>query len=147
MNRAILVGNLTRDPEVRVLNSGVSVCSFTVAVNRRFTNQNGEREADFIPVVVWRQQAENCSRYLRRGSKVAVCGTIQTRSYDAQDGSKRYVTEVVADEVQFLDSRNGSPEMDAPAAPAYNRAPAQPARPAPSMGDDLQTIEEDDLPF
>ncbi len=147
MNRAILVGNLTRDPEVRVLNSGVSVCSFTVAVNRRFANQQGEREADFIPVVVWRAQAESCARYLRKGSKVAVCGTIQTRSYDAQDGTKRYVTEVVADEVQFLDSRSGAADMDAPAAPAYS-APAQPAKPAPvKPGEDLQTIEEDDLPF
>ncbi len=144
MNRAILVGNLTRDPELRVLPSGVSVCTFTIAINRRFANQQGEREADFIPIVVWRAQAESCSRYLHKGSKCAVCGSIQTRTYDAQDGSKRYVTEVVADEVQFLDSRNRGDGMGAPA-PA---APAStPAKPAAAYGGDLQSIEEDDLPF
>lgn len=104
MNKAILIGNLTRDPELRTTGSGISVCSFTLAVNRRFTNQQGVREADFIPIVVWRQQAELCARYLTKGRKCAVVGSIQTRSYDAQDGTKRYVTEVVADEVEFIGS-------------------------------------------
>ncbi|MGI6168153.1 MAG: single-stranded DNA-binding protein [Christensenellales bacterium] len=103
MNKAIVIGNLTRDPEARSTTGGVSVCSFTVAVQRRFTNQQGERETDFIPVVAWRTLADTCTRYLRKGSKVAVSGRIQVRSYDAQDGSKRYITEIVADEVQFLD--------------------------------------------
>ena len=137
MNKAILIGNLTRDPELRTTPSNISVCTFTVAVSRPFTNQNGEREADFIPVVVWRAQAENCAKYLRKGSKVAVCGRIQVRSYDAQDGSKRYATEVVADEVQVLNSAGeGGPRM----API----PAAPSTPAPAG---MQAIDEDDLPF
>lgn len=103
MNKCVLIGNLTKDPELKTTaSSGVSVCNFTVAVNRRFSNQQGERETDYIPVVVWRTQAENCARYLRKGSQVAVAGSIQTRSYEAQDGTRRYVTEVVADEVKFL---------------------------------------------
>lgn len=102
MNKAILIGNLTRDPEMRKTASGISACTFTLAVNRRYANQQGVREADFINVVAWRGLAENCIRFLGQGSKCAVVGTIQTRSYDAQDGSKRYVTEVVADEVEFL---------------------------------------------
>ena len=88
--------NLTRDPETRTTASGVTMCQFTIAVNRRFVNQQGVREADFIPIVTWRQTAELCSRYLSKGRKVAVEGVIQVRSYDAQDGSKRYVTEEVA---------------------------------------------------
>ena len=103
MNKCVIVGNLTKDPDLRTIpSSGTSVCNFTVAVSRRFANQAGEREADFIPVVVWRIQAENCAKYLRKGSSVAVSGSIQTRTYDGQDGTKRYVTEVMADEVQFL---------------------------------------------
>lgn len=82
--------------------SGICACTFTLAVNRRYANQQGVREADFINVVAWRGLAENCIRFLGQGSKAAVIGTIQTRSYDAQDGSKRYVTEIVADEVEFL---------------------------------------------
>ncbi len=105
MNKAILVGNLTRVPEMRTTKNGVSTCTFTIAVNRPHTNQQGQREADFIPVVTWRGMAESCAKNLRQGSKVGVVGTIQTRSYDAQDGSKRYVTEVIADEVEFLTSK------------------------------------------
>ena len=124
MNKAILIGNLTRDPELRTTGSGVSVCTFTLAVNRRFTNQQGVREADFIPVVVWRQQAELCARYLTKGRKCAVVGSIQTRSYDAQDGTKRYVTEVVADEVEFIGSAaqggvsHGADDVPPPPEPA-----------------------------
>ena len=103
MNKAIIIGNLTREPEKRGTPSGISLCTFTVAVSRRFANQQGERQADFIPVVTWRGLADNCANYLHKGSKVAVLGEIRTRSYDAQDGSKRYVTEIQADEVQFLD--------------------------------------------
>lgn len=103
MNRATLIGNLTKDPDVRVTNSGVSVCTFTVAVQRRFANQSGEKAADFIPVVCWRGLAETCGRYLKKGSKVGISGSIQTSNYEAADGSKRYVTEIVADEVEFLE--------------------------------------------
>ena len=105
MNKVILIGRLTRDPELRTIASGNATTSFTVAVNRNFTNQNGEREADFINCVAWRKQAENVAKYCTKGSQVAVEGRIQTRSYDAQDGTKRYVTEVVADNVTFLGSR------------------------------------------
>lgn len=102
MNKAFIIGNLTRDPELRTTASGISVCTFTLAVNRPFANQQGVRETDFIPVVVWRKQAENCKQYLSKGRKCAVSGSIQTRSYDAQDGTKRYVTEIIAEEVEFL---------------------------------------------
>ena len=107
MNKAILIGNLTKDPELSTTNSGISVCRFTLAVSRRFIGSSGERETDFLNIIAWRSQAENCSKYLRKGSKCAVVGSIQTRSYDAQDGSKRYITEITADEVEFLSSRAG----------------------------------------
>lgn len=106
MNKAFIIGNLTKDPELRTTPNGVSVCSFSVAVQRRYKDQNGDRQADFIPVIVWRGLAENCAKYLAKGRKVAVSGEIQTRSYDAQDGSKRYVTEVVAADVEFLTPRS-----------------------------------------
>ena len=106
MNKVFLIGRLTKDPELRYTSTNTAAASFTIAVNRNFTNQNGEREADFINIVVWRKQAENVKQYLTKGSQVAIDGRIQTRSYDANDGSKRYVTEVVADEVTFLGSRN-----------------------------------------
>ena len=105
MNKVILIGRLTKDPELRTIASGNATTSFTISVNRNFTNQNGEREADFINCVAWRKQAENVAKYCTKGSQVAVEGRIQTRSYDAQDGTKRYVTEVVADNVTFLGSR------------------------------------------
>ena len=107
MNKAILIGNLTKDPELSTTNSGISVCRFTLAVSRRFIGSSGERETDFLNIIAWRSQAENCSKYLRKGSKCAVIGSIQTRSYDAQDGSKRYITEITADEVEFLSSKAG----------------------------------------
>ena len=107
MNKAILIGNLANDPESRTTSSGIAQCTFRLAVQRRFANQQGVREADFLTIVCWRQTAELCARYLSKGRKVAVEGSIQVRSYDAQDGTKRYVTEVVADEVEFLGSPQG----------------------------------------
>ncbi len=121
MNKAIIIGRLTRDPEMRTTTSGVNSTSFTVAVSRNFTNQNGERDTDFINCVTWRKQAENVAKYCKKGTQVAVEGRIQTRSYDAQDGSKRYVTEIIADNVTFLGGRGAEvndsnnyvgPEMD-----------------------------------
>ena len=112
LNKVILVGRLTKDPELRYTPAnGVAVATFTLAVNRPFANQQGQREADFIPVVVWRKQAENCANYLNKGSMAAVEGRIQVRSYEDREGQRRWVTEVVADNVQFL-SRKGdqSPE-------------------------------------
>lgn len=102
MNKVILIGNLANDPEACTTSSGISQCSFRLAVQRRFANASGVREADFLPVVAWRQTAELCEKYLSKGRKVAVEGSIQTRSYDAQDGTKRYVTEIIADNVEFL---------------------------------------------
>ena len=108
MNKVFLIGRLTRDPELRYTSSNLPVATFTVAVNRNFANQAGEREADFINIVVWRKQAENVKNYLNQGSQVAIDGRLQTRSYDGEDGKKRYVTEVIADNVEFLGSRNSS---------------------------------------
>ena len=106
MNKAIIIGRLTKEPEMRTTTNGVNSTSFTIAVNRPFSNQDGEREADFISCVAWRKQAENIAKYCSKGSQVAVEGRIQTRSYDAQDGSKRYVTEVIVENCTFLGSKN-----------------------------------------
>lgn len=108
INRVVLVGRLTKDPELRYTPNGVAVTNFRLAVNRPFTNQNGEREADFINVIVWRKAAENVANYLHKGSLAGVDGRIQTRNYEGQDGKTVYVTEVVADSVQFLEPKNGS---------------------------------------
>ena len=113
MNKVFLIGRLTRDPELRYTSSNIAVATFSIAVDRNFSNAAGEREADFINIVVWRKQAENVKNYMHKGSQVAIDGRIQTRSYDDTDGKKRYVTEVVADNVQFLDSK-GSRDASAP---------------------------------
>ncbi len=111
MNKVVLIGRLTRDPELRYTNGNVPVATFSIAVNRTFANANGEREADFFNIVVWRKQAENVSQYIKKGSQVAIDGRLQSRSYDDANGQKRYVTEVVADNVQFLDSKKDSESM------------------------------------
>lgn len=103
MNRVVLVGRLVRDPILRYTQPGVPVATFTIAVNRSFTNQQGEREADFIDIVVWRNQAETCSHYLTKGRLVGIDGRLQIRSYETADGQKRRAAEVVADRVEFLD--------------------------------------------
>ena len=141
MNKAFLIGNLTRDPELRTLPSGVSVCTFTIAINRKFVNQQGVREADFLNIVAWRQLGETCARYLSKGRKVGVTGSIQTRSYDAQDGSKRFITEVIADNVEFVGSReDGSrPRTDNPP------PPPEPTNANPSGG--FTEVDDDELPF
>ena len=108
MNRAILVGRLTKDPELRYTPNGVAVANFTVAVNRPFRNQQGEQEADFINCVAWRKQAENLANYMHKGSLIGVDGRIQTRSYENQEGRRVWVTEVLAESIQFLESRNES---------------------------------------
>lgn len=138
MNKAILIGNLTKDPDSRMTANGIAVCTFSIAINRKFTNQSGERQADFIPIVCWRGLAENCSKYLHKGSKVAVSGAIQTRTYEAQDGSKRYVTEVVADEVQFLDRVNQE---------GGSQASASMTSMDPSDIEGFTTVEDEGLPF
>lgn len=108
MNKVFLIGRLTRDPELRYTGNNTAVASFSLAVQRNFANQQGEREADFFNIVVWRKQAENVKNYLTQGSQVAIEGRLQTRNYDDANGQKRYVTEVVADNVEFIGSRNSS---------------------------------------
>ena len=105
INKAILVGRLTKAPELRRTQNGAAVTSFTLAVNRTFKNKNGEYEADFINCVVWRRQAENVAQYVGKGSLVGIEGRIQTRSFDDQNGNRRFVAEVVADSVQFLEPK------------------------------------------
>ena len=150
MNKVILVGNLTKDPEARTTPSGVACTTFTVACQRRFANQQGVREADFINCVAWRQTAEFISRYFTKGRKIGIEGSIQTRTYDAQDGTRRYVTEVVVDNAEFVDSNPGSrPRED-------SFAGQTPPPPAPfggegqgAAGGGFTAVEDDDddLPF
>ncbi|MFJ7935426.1 single-stranded DNA-binding protein [Sporosarcina sp. NPDC096371] len=108
INRVVLVGRLTKDPELKYTQTGVAVTRFTLAVNRTFSSQSGEREADFINCVTWRKQAENTANFLRKGSLAGIEGRIQTSSFDGQDGKRVFMTEVVADSVQFLEPRNAS---------------------------------------
>lgn len=110
INRFIGVGRLTKDPELRYTPSGLAVVRFTLAINRQFTGENGEREADFINCVAWRKQAENLANFQKKGNLLGVEGRIQTGSYEGQDGKRVYTTEVVADSIQFLEPRNGNSE-------------------------------------
>lgn len=134
MNKVILIGNLTKDPEISTTPNGVSVCRFTLAVTRKYANAEGEREADFINIVVWRALAENCHKFLRKGSKAAVVGNIQSRSYDATDGTKRYVTEVIAEEVEFISTKNNDNASE------YKKESKEEVT-------KLQPIDDNDLPF
>lgn len=138
MNKLTIIGNLTRDPELRTTGSGLSVCNFTVAVNRR-KQADGQQEADFFRVSAWRQLGENCQRYLAKGRKVAVVGPVTVSTYQANDGSTRAQLEVVADDVEFLSSRNEEGS-------AYPAAPAPQAPSAPNMNG-YQEVDGEDLPF
>ena len=137
MNKVILIGNLTKDPELTTTTSGVSVVRFTLAVTRRDTNSEGERETDFLNIVAWRGLADTCHKFLRKGSKAAVVGNIQTRSYDAQDGTKRYLTEVIAEEVEFVGSRPQSVDNDDSGDAKTEKVDTT----------KLQPIDDDQLPF
>ena len=143
MNKVILIGNLANDPEPFTTQSGISRSTFRIAVQRRFANAQGVREADFLTVVAWRQTADFCNRYLSKGRKVAVEGSIQNRSYDAQDGSKRYVTEIIADSVEALGGRE---EGGAAPRPRDEGPTPPPAAPAPGMSD-FTEVDDDELPF
>lgn len=112
LNRVILIGRLTRDPELRYTPSGVAVTQFTLAVDRPFTNQQGDREADFIQIVTWRKLAETCANYLAKGRLTAVEGRVQTRNYENNEGRRVYVTEIVADNVRFLESSGASRDRE-----------------------------------
>ena len=140
MNKVFLIGRLTKEPELRYTASNVATANFTLAVDRNFTNQEGEREADFISVVVWRKQAENVSKYLTKGSQIAVDGRIQTRTYDAQDGTKRYVTEVVAENVKFLDTKKDNKTEAVEQNDLYASMNEQ-------VNNDWRSIPDDQLPF
>ena len=150
MNKVILIGRLTKDPELRTTTSGTATTSFTIAVDRTFVNQQtGQREADFINCVAWRKQAENISRYCSKGTQVAVEGRIQTRSYDAQDGTKRYVTEVICDNVTFLGSKNSNNQNDSSdfSEPSSDIETTNlDEDPYANMGDEV-ALTDDDLPF
>ena len=157
MNKAILIGRLTKDPELRTTPTGRNVCQFSVAVSRNFTNANGEREADFINCVVWDKQAENLVKYQKKGNQIAVEGRIQTRNYDDKDGKKVYVTEILASNISFLDSKG----TGATGNTSFNNLPAPPMvdtssnnmetvsvekDPFEAFGDSIE-ISDNDLPF
>jgi len=142
INRVVLVGRLTRDPELKYTTNNIANLRFTVAVNRQFSNQNGERQADFIGCVAWRAQAENMARFLKKGSLIGVEGRIETGSYQGQDGQMRYTTDVIADSVQFLEPKSagaggGQPNAGFGGGDNFNQFPGnggQPSNPFPSGG-------------
>ncbi|WP_270406085.1 single-stranded DNA-binding protein [Paenibacillus timonensis] len=141
LNQAVLIGRLTKDPELRYTPSGVAVAQFTLAVDRPFTNQNGEREADFIPIVVWKAVAENVANYVKKGHQVAVTGRIQVRNYENNEGRRVYVTEVVGQYVQFLtNTSNGTSQTGNGRQNSTNNQGTN------SAGDGWN-ISDDDLPF
>ena len=147
MNKVILIGRLTKDPEMRTTMSGTNVTRFTLAVTRTFQDQNGERGADFINCVAWRRQAENIAKYCSKGSQVAVEGRIQTGSYDAQDGSKRYTTDIICDNVTFLGSKSGdSSNMTQPMNENIMPTSDITEDPFKDFGEEI-ALSDDDLPF
>jgi single-strand DNA-binding protein len=143
LNRVILVGRLTKDPELKYTPNGVAVANFTLAVNRPFSNQQGEKETDFINCVVWRKPAENVANYLKKGSLAGIDGRLQTRSYENNQGQRVYITEVMAESVQFLEPKGGGQQQSKPQEPQKNSFNADP------FANDGQPIDisDDDLPF
>ena len=145
MNKVILMGRLTRDPEVRYTQTNNTlVASFSLAVNRRFQNQNGERQADFINIVAWSKTGEFCSKYFKKGQQVGIVGRIQTRNWDDDQGVKHYVTEVVAEEAYFADSKReaGNNDMGGTFEEAFGAT-----APGSNNTDDFDVSSDDDLPF
>ena len=145
MNKVILIGNLARDPELTTTANDVSLCRFTIAVNRKFKNADGEFDVDFINCVAWRKTGEFINQYFSKGKKIGVVGMIQTRTYEAQDGSKRYATDVVVDEAEFVERKqsNGNYKDNQP---SYNNKPKNENKNFDSS-DNLEPVEDDDLPF
>ncbi len=136
MNKALLIGRLTRDPELRSTSTGRNVCQFSIAVNRNFTNANGEREADFINCVVWDKQAENLVKYQKRGNQIAVDGRIQTRNYEDKDGKRVYVTEILANSISFLDSKGTNTGSN-----DFNSLPEPPREDSVSSSSNMSSME------
>lgn len=155
MNKIILLGRLTRDPEVRYTPNGRAVCQFTLAVDRPFTNQEGQREADFIPVVIWGKQGETCGNYLSKGQRALVEGRLQVRSYDAKDGSKRWVSEVIADRFEFIETRKdsaGAQHNNAGANQGYAPAAQRPQQAGAPAGGNMESFGsavpfDEEIPF
>jgi len=147
INNTILVGRLTRDADLKHTGSGIAVASFTVAVERSFTNQNGEKEADFINVVAWRKTAEIISNYTQKGSMIGIKGRIQTRNYTNNEGRKVYITEVVAEEVQLLSRKNEDKQSSGHTQSDYTNKTENAAEDPFEANDDNVTILDDDLPF
>ena len=143
LNNVSLVGRLTKDVELRYTPSNVAVATFTLAVNRTFKNENGDREADFINCVMWRQQAENLANWAKKGALIGITGRIQTRSYDNQQGQRVYVTEVVAEQFQLLESRNSQGQQGQGRAQAQQQAPDF----SRSANTNPLDISDDDSPF
>ena len=144
-NKVILVGNLVADPELKQTPSGVSVATFTLAVQRRFAKPDDAQQADFINIVVWRQQAEFVSRYFAKGSAMLVCGSIQTRNFTDQNGQKRYFTEVVADEVSFVGKKSDNSKGNNDA--FYGAEPQSFGGNSAAAETNFEEVGEDDLPF
>ena len=142
LNSVVLVGRLTKDPELRYTPSNQAVATFSLAVNRRFKNQNGEREADFINCVIWRQQAENLANWVKKGNLIGITGSIQTRNYENQQGRRVYVTEVIADSFQLLEFNN---QNDKNQTQNHNQQPNF-GRNEPMQSSPMD-ISDDDLPF
>ena len=136
MNRTILIGRLVKDPEVKTTQSQVAFCSFTIAVDRKFKTAGGERQSDFISCIAWRQQAEFLGKYFQKGSRVAIAGNLQSRTYDDANGKKVYVTEVVCDELEFVDSKKEASTNDNWKPSADQSAPAVDNGFYPAMDDD-----------
>jgi single-strand DNA-binding protein len=146
LNRSILIGRLTKDPELRYTPAGVAVAQFTLAVDRPFSREGGEREADFIPIVTWRQLAENCANYLRKGRLAAVEGRIQVRNYENNEGRRVYVTEVIADNVRFLEGNRDNNNQQGGGNGGGSGAGRGGADPFENDGKPID-ISDDDLPF
>lgn len=143
MNKVILVGRLTKDPEVKTTTTGKTVATFTLAIDRRFKNRDGQKEADFIPIVFWEKPAEILGQYLSKGSQVAISGRLQVRNYEGQDGQRRYITEVVGEEFTFLSSSKRESSFKPTPAPQANNNTA-----VMGLDDDFHLMAEDDeVPF
>ena len=140
MNKVFLIGRLVRDPELRYTGTNIPVATFSIAVNRNFANSAGEREADFINIVVWRALAENCHKYLRKGSKAAVFGYLQIRNYETKEGQKRTVAEVVANDVEFVGARRSEESSDDYSAPSEEQSTTDSVV-------ELEPIDDGELPF